>query len=234
MIALCIDDEPILLDWLFRTVFASPDIDYVESFTNEAAALCYAKAHPFDIAFIDVELRTTDGLTVAERLRQIKPDCGIVFCTGHASYAVDAISRLRVDGYLLKPIDSGEVQREIDRFKERYRQRKSLLTVDISHSINVYDRDGDPLCFRRVKTEQLLAVLLEQSGESLSTRELCDRMWQDNAQNEELKKKNENYLTQLLSDLRHTLKECGAQDVLKKTDKGYALRMSLIDLHGEE
>ena len=46
-----------------------------------------------------------DGVTMAERLRLLHPDCGIVFCTGHAQYAVDAIGRLRVDGYLIKPID---------------------------------------------------------------------------------------------------------------------------------
>lgn len=230
MIAICIDDEPILLEWLFRTVFASPDIDSVESFTNEEAALLYAGAHPFDIAFIDVELHTTDGLTVAERLREIKSDCGIVFCTGHAGYAVDAISRLHVDGYLLKPIDGDEVQREIDRFKQRYIHNRALLTVDRSGSINIYDRDGQPVSFRRGKTEQLFEVLLEENGQSLSAREICERMWQDNAQDETLKKKNENYLTQLLADLRRALKECGAEDVLKKTDEGYALRMSQIDL----
>lgn len=73
-------------------------------------------------------------------------------------------------------------------------------------------------------------MLLEENGQSLSAREICERMWQDNAQDETLKKKNENYLTQLLADLRRALKECGAEDVLKKTDEGYALRMSQIDL----
>lgn len=230
MVAICVDDEPILLDWLCRVVSASPDIERAEKFTNEAAALDYARQHPFDVAFLDVELRTMDGVSVAERLRAIRPDCGIVFCTGHASYAVDAIARLHVDGYLLKPIDAAAVQREIDRFKMRLQKPQTILTVDLSHGIDIFDRSGSPIHFRRRKTENLFTVLVQQNGQSISTQELCEMLWEDSRKSRYLYEKNENYLTQLFSDLRHSLEECGAQNVLKKTDDGYAVRMPLIEL----
>ena len=230
MIAICVDDEPILLDWLCRVVSMSPDIEQVEKFTNETAALDYAQQHPFDIAFLDVELHAMDGLSVAEHLRTIRPECGIVFCTGHANYAVDAITRLRVDGYLLKPIEPTDVQREIDRIKQRYQPGETLLTVDLSGSISIFDKTGNPVRFRRKKTEQLLAVLVQQNGQSLSTRKLCELLWEDSNTSQYLYEKNENYLSQLFTDLRHTLEECGAENVLKKTADGYAVYMSLIKL----
>lgn len=230
MIAICVDDEPILLNWLCRVVYASPDIERAEKFTNETAALDYARQYPFDIAFLDVELHAMDGVSVAERLRAIRPNCGIVFCTGHASYAVDAIARLNVDGYLLKPIDPAAVQREIDRVKARFQTDEPLLAVDLSGGINVFDKDGRPVRFRRRKTEQLLGVLVRQNGQSLSTRELCELLWSDSVKSQYLYEKNENYLAQLFTDLRHTLEECDAQDVLKKTADGYAVCMPLIKL----
>lgn len=234
MIAICVDDEPILLDWLVKIVSASPDVERAEKFTNEEAALAYAAEHAFDLAFLDVELHSMNGLTVAERLRTINPDCGIVFCTGHENYAIDAISRLRVDGYLLKPIDRVDVQREIDRFKARYRKSAPLLTIDLRGGVNVFDRDGKPVSFKRGKTEQLLAVLALENGQSLSVHDLCERLWDDSVKSQYLYKKNENYLTHLFTDLRHTLTECNALDVLKKTADGYALRMSFVCVRAEE
>ena len=234
MIAICVDDEPILLDWLNKTVSSSPDIDRAESFLNENAAIDYAARYPFDLAFLDIELHAMDGLAVAERLRTINPDCGIIFCTGHSNYAVDAIGRLRVDGYLLKPINSTAVQCEIDRFKARYQKSTPLLTVDLSGGVNFFTKFGNPVRFQRKKTEQLLTVLVEHSGQSLSTRELCELLWNDSAKSQYLYGKNENYLSQLFTDLRHTLDECGAQDVLKKTADGYAVCMPLIELRDRD
>ena len=230
MIAICVDDEPILLDWLNRIVSQSPDIQRTEAFLNEHDAISFAAQHPFDVAFLDVELRSMGGLAVAEKLRAVNPDCGIIFCTGHASYAVDAIGRLRVDGYLLKPIDSAAVQRELDRLKERLGSSEKLLRVDLSHGVNIFDKAGKPVRFRRGKTENLFAELLRQNGKSLSADVLCDLLWEDSNKSAYLYEKNKNYLTQLFTDLRHTLEECGAQNVLKKTVDGYAVCMPLIEL----
>ena len=234
MIAICVDDEPILLDWLTKTVSSSPDIDRAESFLNENAAIDYAARYPFDLAFLDIELHAMDGLAVAERLRTINPDCGIIFCTGHSNYAVDAIGRLRVDGYLLKPINRTAVQCEIDRFKARYQKSSPHLVVDFFGGISIFDKAGKPVRFKRRKTEQLFSVLVQHNGQSLSTRELCELLWIDSAQNQYLYKKNENYLSQLLTDLRHTLEMCGAQEVLKRTSEGYSVCMPLIEFHNRE
>ena len=87
MIAICVDDEPILLDWLKRVVSLSPDIQHAEAFLNEDDALRFAAQNPFDVAFLDIELHDMDGVDVAERLRAVNPRCGIIFCTGHSDYA---------------------------------------------------------------------------------------------------------------------------------------------------
>lgn len=71
---------------------------------------------------------------------------------------------------------------------------------------------------------------MRQNGQSLSTRELCELLWSDSVKSQYLYEKNENYLAQLFTDLRHTLEECDAQDVLKKTADGYAVCMPLIKL----
>lgn len=230
MRAICIDDEPILLDWLVKSVKASPDITDISQFTDEVAAIEHATANEFDMAFIDVELHTMDGITVAERLREINPNCGIIFCTGHANYAVDAIARVSVDGYLLKPIDSDDVQREIDRYKSKHISIEKAITVDISHGVNVFDKHGTLIKFTRTKTAELLAALIEQNGDSISADQLCRMLWEDSSSDYYLLKKNKNYLTQLFTDLRRSLESCGASDIITRTDEGYAVCMPLINL----
>ena len=234
MIAICVDDEPILLEWLNKVVSASPDIACSEKFLNEAEALRFAEQNYFDVAFLDIELHEMNGVALAEQLRKRNPDCGIIFCTGHATYAVDAIERLRVDGYLLKPIKAADVQREIDRFKSRFQKGSALLTVDLSNGVNIFDKAGRPVCFRRRKTEELFAVLVQQNGQSLSVRELCAILWENSGGDTYLLEKNGNYLAQLFTDLRRSLEKCGAQDVLKKTDDGYTVRMPLIAVRGQK
>lgn len=230
MIAICIDDEPILLDWLAKSVNASPDITNTINFTDETEALDYASENDFDIAFVDVELHMMDGITVAERLRAIRPDCGIIFCTGHASYAVEAIKRVEVNGYLIKPIDRDEVQREIDRYKNKRSFIEKLVTVDMTHGFNVFDKNGDPIRFTRTKTVELLALLIENKGASLSADAICRALWNDSSSSYYLLKKNKNYLTQLFTDLRRSLESCGAINIITRTDEGYAIRMPLIKL----
>lgn len=65
----------------------------------------------------------------------------------------------------------------------------------------------------------------------LCAGELCELLWDDSTTSQYLYEKNENYLSQLFTDLRHTLEECSAQDVLKKTVDGYAVCMSLVKLY---
>lgn len=232
MIAICIDDEPILLDWLVKSVDSSPDITNIISFTDETAALDYVSSEPFDIAFIDVELHTMDGITVAEKLRSINPNCGIIFCTGHANYAVEAIKRVDVNGYLIKPIDKDNVQREIERYKDKLTIIDKLITVDIAHGYNVFDKNGNPIRFTRTKTADLFAILVEHNGDSISVNELCNMLWEDSSSSDYLLKKNKNYLTQLFTDMRRSFEACDAADVIARTDDGYAIRMPLVNLIG--
>ena len=229
MYAICVDDEPILLDWLAKTVSNSPDIEGAQKFTNELAALEYAKNHSFDVAFLDIELHAMNGIDVAEKLREINPNCGIVFCTGHANYAIDAISKVLVDGYLLKPIEYDDVQKEIDRIKQTH-QSNALVTIDLTKGINIIDMNGQAIHFKRSKTEHLLETLVLKDGDSLSVENLCNILWEDSKGNPYLLEKNANYLTQLLTDLRRALEEHGALDVLKKTSSGYSIRMPFVKL----
>ena len=111
MIAIAVDDEPLMLYALVKAVKASPDIASVAEFSSCDDALDWVRSNPADVAFLDINMRGMGGLALAEKIMEVRPDCKIVFCTGYEQYAVAAI-KLRVSGYLMKPISAKEVQED--------------------------------------------------------------------------------------------------------------------------
>ena len=222
MIALTVDDERPMLAALTAAVSASPDISSVAEFTTCSAALEWAEANPVDVAFLDISMRGMGGLKLAEKIVELRPDCRIIFCTGYTQYALDAI-QLHVSGYLLKPITAEAVQKELDYIKGK-KAKEKLLSVQCFGSFQVMAR-GRPLNFRRSRSKELLAVLIDRRGAGITAKEICAVMWPEGINDS----KNINYLYQLFSDLRHTLQLAGAADVLQQNGYAYALDTERID-----
>ena len=68
MIAIAVDDEPLMLGALTKAIKASPDFTAVTSFTSCEDALDFIKNNPTDIAFLDINMRGIGGLALAEKI----------------------------------------------------------------------------------------------------------------------------------------------------------------------
>ena len=174
MIALAVDDEKLMLNTLTDAIRESEDISVVYDFTSCQKALDFAKDNYFDIAFLDISMRGMGGLALAKNLLNINPDIKIIFCTGYSDYAVDAFS-MHVSGYLLKPITAEAVQKEIDYIKG-IKNKEKLLTVKCFGEFEVLCK-GNPLKFKRSKTKEVLAIMIDRKGARLSSRTICAVLW---------------------------------------------------------
>ena len=222
MIAMTVDDERPVLTALTQAVSRSPDITSVTEFIDCDDAVEWMKKNPVDVAFLDISMRGMNGLELAKSILNYHPDCKIIFCTGYTQYAVDAI-QIHVSGYLLKPVTAEAVQKELDYIKGRRAQEK-LLTVRCFGTFDVMARD-ETLNFKRSKTKELLAVLIDRNGAGVTAREICACMWEDGSND----RKNINYLYQLFFDLRHTLELAGASEILRQNGVYYAVDTERID-----
>ena len=215
MIALALDDEQLMLYALMKAVKASEDIDDVAGFTNCDDALDWIEINTPDVAFLDINLRGINGIGMAEKITAIHPECKIVFCTGHEEYAVSAF-KIHASGYLLKPVSAEDVQKEIDVIKGRKSERGILKAKCFGHfdvSCN-----GEKLTFKRTKSKEMLAYLIDRNGADVSAKEISAVLWEDST-----KENNRNYFHQLLLDVRQTLEKAGADDVLKKNGYLYSV-----------
>ena len=221
MIAIAVDDEILMLGALVKAVDASPDIREVNKFSDCDEALDFVKKNPVDIAFLDINMRGMGGLALAENIVAARPNCKIVFCTGYEEYAIPAF-KLHASGYLMKPISAEDVQAEINNIKG-VKQREKLLTVHCFGNFEVYAK-GEKLMFKRLKTKELFAFLVDRKGAGMTAKQICAVLFPD----DEDDVKNAAYLRQLVMDLKNTLKSVGAENVLRHETPCYRVDTSLI------
>ena len=221
MKAIAVDDEVYMLEALEEAVRASSDIDQVECFSTCSAALAYATENPIDIAFLDINMRGIGGLGLAEKLIELQPQCKIVFCTGYGEYAVSAF-QLHVSGYLMKPITAEAVQKEIDHIKG-IKATEKLLTIKCFGNFEVL-HNGEILPFKRKKSKELLAVLVDRNGAGMTAKQICAILFPNDTDDT----KNAAYLRQLMLDLKNTLKQIRAEDVLQHDTPYYRIDTNLV------
>lgn len=223
MRAICVDDEAILLRALTSVVEQSSDINSVASFSNGKAAIEYAKENPIDIAFLDIEIRQMTGIELAVELRKIHPKLFVVFCTGYDQYALDAF-KIHANGYLTKPIYTEDVQEQIDNIKVLIGEDSDKLVVKCFGNFEVY-HNNKPVEFKRNKSKELLAYLIDRNGATASVIQIADSLWEDELDEKKIK----NNLYQAYHQLKNTLETIGFSNVLIKNTNGYAVNTKLVD-----
>ena len=221
MIAIAVDDEILMLGALVKAIGASSDIEEVAKFTDCEEALEFVRSNHADVAFLDINMRGMGGLALAEKILSVRPSCRIVFCTGYEEYAIPAF-KLRASGYLMKPISAKDVQAEIDNIKGR-RQKEKLLEVNCFGNFEVY-ANGEKLMFKRLKTKELFAFLVDRKGAGMTAKQICAVLFPDDTDDT----KNAAYLRQLVLDLKNTLKSAGAENVFRHETPCYRIDTSLI------
>ena len=118
-----VDDEKIILNGSLSTLReALPDAQ-IEGFLTAAEALRFTRENPVDVAFLDIELRSGNGIALAKELREINPKINIIFLTSYREYALEAWE-LDSSGYLLKPLTVERVRHEMSVLRYPVRGKK--------------------------------------------------------------------------------------------------------------
>ena len=221
MKAIVVDDEIYMLETLQEAVSASSDIKSVEAFSSCSQALAYVTENPVDVAFLDINMRGIGGLGLAEKIIELQPQCKIVFCTGYEKYAVSAF-QLHVSGYLIKPITSEAVQKEIDHIKGT-RSNETLLEIKCFGNFEAL-YNGEVIPFKRRKTKELLAVLVDRNGSGVTVKQICAILFNDDSDDT----KNAAYLRQLILDLKNTLKMIDEERLLQHNPPYYRINTDVV------
>jgi len=180
------------------------------------------------------------GLELAERLVTLCPDIEVVFVTAFGQYAIDAFHVNALD-YLLKPVDSQEMKRVIEKLQKIIRlkdhppaampaEQKNPCKILCLGEFEVYGTVSErKVSWLTVKVEELLAYLLIYAGKSVSKESLCEVLWPDSDY--------ENALMNLYSTvyrLRKTIRNEGVPVQIKSDKAGYRVEAESCFLDYEE
>jgi len=211
------DSEPALKLLVSSVTEALPSAEIVP-FTKPSELMEYAKSNTCDIAFLDIRMWGMNGLVVAKHLKEINPRMNIIFVTAYSKYATEAFE-LHPSGYVLKPVTKEAVEREINNLRHPVDPKANTrIYAQTFGNFEVFTY-GMPLKFKYSKTKELLAYLIYRNGATVNMNELCAVLWEDKQDTSNLKA----YLRKLISDLKWTLTDAGAEDVLFKQHNSIAV-----------
>ena len=92
-----------------------------------------------DIIFLDVEMKHLDGMTTAERIRQMDAEVILIFITNMAQYAIRGYSVGALD-YVLKPVPYFAFSQQLLKAVSRLEKRaKRYLTVPVEGGLRRLD-----------------------------------------------------------------------------------------------
>ena len=231
-----VDDEPLVLRDLVQLLREQEPEQECAAFTSPREALAYAEAQPVDVAFLDIELGTMNGIALAKRLKALRPPLRVIFVTSYEQYALDAFS-VHATGYLLKPVAPEDIRRELTflyaeaapRREDGGRQGQVLparrrIQVRTFGGFDV-SVDGAPLLFRRAKSKELLAYLVDRRGSSVTLREAANILFEDGRYDV----RRRSYMQTIYAELRSALAAAGAEGMLRKRRNSYAVDTAAFD-----
>lgn len=222
---LTVDDEPNALHLLTQNVAEVVEGANVVSFPNPHDALRWAEQNSCDVAFLDIELGDMNGIELGKRLKELNPKTNLIFVTGYLEYAVSAYA-LHASGYLAKPASRDAIRIELENL--RYPMPKPRTDKKISvHCFGNFEvfYCGKPLAFKRGKTRELFAFLVDRHGARVTSGEICARLWEDLGSDKQQK----DYLRHLVMDLTRTLEEIGESEVFIRSHNSYTINPDRIE-----
>ena len=196
-----IDDEPDMLELMHREIQkAAPDAE-IRDYSHPGELLTAAKETPCDAAFLDIRMPDMDGMELAEALKHLNPKVNIIFVTGYSEYKANAFD-LRASGYIMKPVSAMDVREELRHLRFHVGAEKRVRFRCFGRFEALID--GKPVRFRRSKTLEVLAYLVDCRS-MCSTQEIMAALWED--------EKSGSYVRNLRKDLLDTFAAAGCEDI---------------------
>ena len=165
MRAICVDDEELVLRLTISLCELSPLVDEAKGFTRAAEVLSYLEENRADIAILDVDMPDMDGISLAMKIKEKRPEIAVIFLTGYSQYAVDAFA-IHASGYLLKPVSRERLFSEIE---------YALKGRSVENNKELFVRTANPLVFLGLNPKNFWLISWTDKGETLLVRPFSPR-----------------------------------------------------------
>lgn len=170
---LFVDDEEINLI-NFRMIFQDR-YEIITALSGEEGLRCFQETDDIGLVISDQRMPGISGTDMLSKMYEIDPDPIRVLLTAHShiKYVLDAINLGRIYQYIIKPWDTNELSRVIDRARDLYQLKKEnvSLTKELAQKNKNLERTNQELLDvneeleRDVQRREKLEVSLRESEE---------------------------------------------------------------------
>lgn len=135
--ALIADDEHLLIQALEKgLVSAWPELHVTNKVGDGASAIEKLLSGAHDIAFLDIQMPSYNGIEVMQAVIEEWPDTHntkppplFVFVTAHGEFAIDAFELAAID-YVVKPASAARLSKTVERLKKNWYARSAVPELD--------------------------------------------------------------------------------------------------------
>ena len=118
MTIICVDDHPIMLKGLLRSIQELAPNAIIGAYSNADEAMAFANECGCDVLISEIELAGIDGLTLAKSMKKLNSKVNIIFLTvcDEKEHAKD-VMRIKPSGYLVKPAKQEQLAYELNNLR---------------------------------------------------------------------------------------------------------------------
>ena len=228
MIALVVDDDPVLADLVSFTL-RREGFQVFQARDGKSALERVAELHP-DIVILDVNLPKTvppmDGFITCQRIRE-QSKIPVILLTVREDED-DIVYGLKVgaDDYILKPFSPRQLVARIQAVLRRVNMGISSATLEVGAITLDVDRREACVFEQTVSLTALESRLLEylmlHAGRVLSNQELIDHIWSPGGGDRDM-------IRQLVHRLRVKIEPDAAKPIFIETVPGYGYGLKRVD-----
>lgn len=209
---LAIDGDPQALELLTACLRQACPGGEIHPFSSGHKALDWLRyaGTGFDAAFLETVLPEMGGIPLARQLKTICPRGNLIFVTEFPRYMGEAF-RLHASGYLVKPVTVAAIRGELADLRYPPLEAAPPLRVQTFGNFEVFYQE-QPVHFRRSRTKELFAYLIDRRGAGSTMGELISILWEGRLDTPSVRSQ----LRSLITDLRATFQALGQEGVILK------------------
>ncbi|MFA9462961.1 MAG: LytR/AlgR family response regulator transcription factor [Velocimicrobium sp.] len=173
-----VDDEPACVDQIKEYLIQYQNERNVElqieTFSDGDEIVENYQAE-YDMILLDIEMQFMDGMTAAQKIREMDPEVVLIFITNMAQYAIKGYTVNATD-YVLKPVSYFPFSQRIDKVISRIQRRvKKFIAIGIKGgTVKLYISDicyiesqGHRLIFHTVTDTHVTFATMKEIEEKL-------------------------------------------------------------------
>lgn len=178
MKTIIVDDEKAAVEIFKYEAKQIDEIDIEGVFYNGNDALEYDGIRDIDLAVLDIGLdKDMDGLELGSRIKDKNSNIMLIFITGDEKYAMEAI-KCDAAGYIIKPYSVESLRYAVESARLLSKRNKKRI---VARTFGYFDLfvDEKPVMFKSAKAKELLAILVDRQGGTVTTDQIIGTLWED-------------------------------------------------------